>query len=154
VFQRPLGTLDDATGPGIGLLLRGEYNLMPRLNGTMRVGYVYSGQRAFDPGPEGVGVYLSKDNVPIWLGGKYFVTHQLYGFVEAGLDVIRSKAETRIFPDSSSARSTDLKAGASVGAGAFAGPLDLKVQFEILDLGHASDSMAILVGVGWNFWRS
>ena len=69
-------------------------------------------------------------------------------------DETRSKIETDIYPSSSSTSSTDGRFGATVGAGALVGPLDIKAQLEILDFGHTSGSMAIMVNVGYNFFKS
>jgi hypothetical protein len=153
-LQRPIGTLGEATGPGLGVLLRVEYNLIPNLNGTLRAGYVYSSPYEFDPGYEGVGENVSKHNLPIWVGGKYFVTDRIYGAAEAGLNIITTEVELHIFPYSNTHTSTAKKFGGTGGAGVVVGPVDIKAQLEILDFGHVSDSMAIMVNVGFNVLRS
>ncbi|MEP6655154.1 MAG: hypothetical protein ABJA82_17450 [Myxococcales bacterium] len=43
--------------------------------------------------------------------------------------------------------------GITVGGGYRTGDLDIRVALHVLDLGNAGDSMALVAGVGYNFWR-
>jgi hypothetical protein len=142
-FQLPLGNFADATGIGIGALVRGEFNIIPKLNLTFRTGYIYSLDK------DG----FSVSNIPAWVGGKYFITDMIYGAAEIGENILISKIpDVEVFGVTvGGGSSTDYKFGATVGAGVLLGPLDIKAQFEILSLGDASDSMALMVNVGYNF---
>jgi nucleoid-associated protein YgaU len=146
-FQLPLGNFADATGMGFGALVRGEFNVIPKLNITFRTGYIYS------LGKEILGVKYSVANIPAWAGGKYFITDMFYGAAEVGMNMFMSKVSGELFGVSMDTTSTDYKFGATIGAGALLGPLDVKAQFEILSLADAGDSMAIMVNVGYNFLK-
>ncbi len=146
-FQLPVGNLSDGTGVGFGALVRGEYNLMPKLNGTLRIGYIYSLKKDVGLGK------ASMDNIPIWVGAKYFLTDMFYGGAEVGLNLLQEKVETSAFGSTVSGSSSENKFGATVGAGALLGQLDVKAQLEILDFGHTSDSLALMINVGYNFLK-
>ena len=147
-FQLPLGNLADATGMGFGALVRGEYNLIPNLNGTLRAGYIYSLKK------DNSGLKSKVDNIPIWVGGKYFITDMIYAGAEVGLNMLKTTADISIAGISGSASSTENKFGGNVGAGVLlAGALDVRAQLEILDFGHSGDSMAVMVNVGYNFLK-
>lgn len=146
-FQLPLGTWADVTGMGFGALVRGEYKLMPNLNLTARLGYIYSLKK--DVG----GSKFSIDNVPIWAGAKFFLTDMIYAGAEAGINYVTAKTELSMLGTSVSASASEMNFGANVGAGALLGDLDLRAQLLVLDLGHAGDSMAVMINVGYNFLK-
>jgi ABC-type amino acid transport substrate-binding protein len=146
-FQLPLGNLADGTGMGFGALVRAEYNLIPSLNGTLRTGYIYSLSK------DTAGLKTSLNNIPIWVGGKYFITDMIYGAAEVGLNMLTATVSGEMFGVSVDTSSSENKFGGTVGAGALIGPLDVKAQLEVLDFGEAGDSMAVMVNVGYNFLK-
>lgn len=149
-FQLPFGDLADATGMGFGALLRFEYNVMPQLNLTARVGYIYSLNKEISQTVPLMGTIKAKygmDNIPIWVGAKYFLTDMIYGGVEVGANMLKGKVDM----NGVSASSTETKFGANVGAGVLLSGLDLRAQLEILNLSEAGKSMALMVNVGYNF---
>jgi hypothetical protein len=137
-FQLPLGTLADATGIGFGALARGEFKIIPHLNLTARTGFIYS---------------LSKNNfsvynVPFWVGAKYFLTDMFYGAAEIGENYMIIKTDYAFLGSSSFSGSYF---GATVGAGALIGQLDVRAQLEVLDFSSAGDFLALMINVGYNF---
>jgi hypothetical protein len=129
----PFGDWGDATGIGIGGLFRGEYPLMPNLNLTGRVGYLY---------------HLSKNSVtlhevPILVGAKYGFTDQIYGAAEIGLVYRKASCDLGC--------TSDTNLGFTIGAGYRMDALDFRLGLHILDLGHAGDSMQLVASVGYNF---
>jgi hypothetical protein len=137
-FQLPLGNFSDATGMGFGALARGEFKIIPKLNLTARTGFVYSLSKND----------FSVSNIPFWVGGKYFITDMFYGAAEIGENIFLVRTNFGYFGSSSY---TDENFGATVGAGVSIGKLDVRAQLEVLDLANASDSLAIMVNVGFNF---
>jgi len=139
-FALPVGKLGDGAGFGIGLLPRFEFTLAPKLNLTARLGYVY---------------HLEKNNVkfseiPVLVGAKYDLTDALYGAVELGL--VHSTVSADV-PFLGNVSSSDDNPAATIGVGYRAGDADLRLGLHILDLGHAGDSMELVLNVGYNFWR-
>ena len=77
---------------GFGGLVRGEYNVIPNLNVTLRAGYIYSLKKSETLETFfGDTVKMSVNNIPIWAGGKYFITDMIFGAVELGLNMLSSK---------------------------------------------------------------
>jgi len=142
-FQLPLGNFADVTGVGFGGLVRVEYSLIPNLNGTFRVGYIYSLKKDTD------GLKTSTDNIPLWVGTKYFLTDIIYGGAEVGLNLLWAKTEGTMAGLTQSQIALETKFGGTVGAGVLLGPLDVKAQLEILDFGHTNDSLALMINVGY-----
>ena len=154
-FQLPLGNMADVTGMGFGGLVRGEYNVIPNLNVTLRAGYIYSLKKSQTESlfGETVTAKSSINNIPIWVGGKYFITDMIFGAVELGLNMLSSKVEVSGGGQSGSISSSDNKFGTTVGAGVLLSGLEIKAQLVILDLGHAGDSMAVMANVGYDFLK-
>jgi len=146
-FQLPLGNFADATGLGFGGLLRGEYNLIPNLNGTLRAGYIYSLKK------DTAGFKTAVDDIPIWVGGKYFINEMIFAGAELGLNMLKTRVDGSLLGIPVSGSSTENKFGANVGAGVLLSGLEIRAGFEILDFGHSKDSMAILVNVGYDFFK-
>jgi hypothetical protein len=129
----PFGTWGDGVGIGIGALLRAEYGLMPKLNLTGRIGYIF---------------HLAKNDVkfhevPILVGAKYGITDQIYGAAEIG--AVYGKASCDLGCGS------DTNLAFTIGAGYRMDALDLRLGLHILDLGHAGDTMQLVLNVGYNF---
>jgi len=144
-FQLPLGNMADVTGMGFGALIRGEYKLMPNLNLTARAGYIYSLKK--DNG----GLKSSIDNIPIWVGGKFFITDMIYAGAEVGVNIMTAKVETSFLGTTVSGSSGETKFGGDVGAGLLLGDIDVRAQVLILDFGHSGDSMGVMINAGYNF---
>jgi hypothetical protein len=146
-FQLPLGNMADATGMGFGGLVRGEYKLMPNLNLTLRAGYIYSLKK------EQAGVKFSVNNIPIWVGGKFFITDMIYAGAEVGVNMMTFKSEGSLLGISMEGSSSENKFGGNVGAGVLLGDLDVRAQLLVMDFGHSGDSMAVMINVGYNFLK-
>ena len=146
-FQLPVGDLANQTGVGFAGLVRGEYKLLTKLSATMRAGYLYSLKTSWG------GLKRSIDDIPIWLGAKYFITDWFYGGAELGVNMIKAYYHLEIPGDvAMDGTSRQEKIGGDVGAGVLLLRLvDARVQFQILNFGHASDTMALMFSVGYNF---
>ena len=146
-FVLPLGNFSNAANAGIGALIRGEYSVMPKLNITGRLGFVY---------------YLTKDqgfdykfwNIPVLVGAKYDIAQGFYGAAEAGLFLNHASATVSI-PGfgSASSSNTETDFGATITAGYRMGDLDARVGLQWADLGHAGDTMGLMVNVGYSFMK-
>ena len=129
-FMLPLGDLADFTGPLIGPVLRGGYRVMPPLEVTARIGYLFGLSK--DQG----GASTSLSIIPIWAGARYFFMDPqagLYGAAELGLNLGSSKVE--ILGQSQSTSSTRL--GFNIGAGYVISkelPIDIRAQFSMINL--------------------
>lgn len=146
-FQLPLGNMGDVTGMGFGGLLRGEYRLIPNLNATLRAGYIYSLKK------DTAGFKSAVDDIPVWVGAKYFVNEMFYGGAEVGLNMLKSRVDGSLLGVPVSGSSTDNKFGGDVGVGALFGDFEARAQFQVMDFGHSKDSMAIMINVGYNFLK-
>ncbi len=144
-FQLPLGDLADLTGMGFGALVRAEYKLLPNLNLTFRTGYVYSLSKEIGTSK------LSISSIPIWVGGKFFLTDMIYAGAEVGANMLMAKSEMEFFGTSVSGSNTETKLGGNVGAGVLLGDLDLRAQLQVLNFGEAGKSMAVMINAGYNF---
>lgn len=157
-FGLPIGNLANGTGPQIGAVLRGGYMVMPELEVTLRTGYVFGLSKDV-----GFGVDASISYIPIMVGGRYFVMSPgagLYGGLELGPNILMLKAGggtatygpvTVAVPSSST---TDVKFGGQLGIGYVISkelPLDIKAQFQMLDIGDAGNSMTVGLNVGYTF---
>jgi hypothetical protein len=134
----PVGDLADGAGLGIAALGRFEYNVAPKINLTGRLGYIH---------------HLDKNNVtlsdiPVYAGVKYFLSEQLYGAGELGLNSVKAKVEIL----GTSASNSESNIGAGFGAGYLMDKIDLRAGVNIYDLGEAGKSMTLLVTAGYNFW--
>jgi hypothetical protein len=137
---------------GLGGLMRVELTLIPRLNLTLRGGYIYGLKHHLKDTFQDVDYKTS--TLPIWIGGKYFVTDMIYGAVEAGYNRLTWSYDGTLAGVPSHNSGTGNKYGGTVGAGVLLiGRLDVKAQLEVLDIGHAGDTMAIMVNVGYDFLR-
>ena len=76
-FMLPIGDLADASGPQIGPLVRFGYRVIPALELTGRVGYLFGLSKD-------QGLFKSSDsNIPIWIGARYFFMDAPAGFYGA-----------------------------------------------------------------------
>jgi hypothetical protein len=152
VLQNPLDSgLRRRTDFGLGGLVRFEYILIPRLNLTARVGYIYAMQKASTD--DGNKIKRAVDNIPVWVGGKYFVTNSIYGAAELGLNMLTDSKETSKPGENSEiekkTESTGKYAfGMNVGAGVLVKAIDIRAQLGFLEI--PKGSMALLVTAGFN----
>lgn len=152
-FQNPVSSsLRDSTDLGLGVLVRFEYVLRPRLNVTARAGYIYSLQKGVTVNSNKV--KNSVDNIPVWVGGKYFVLDNVYAGAELGLNMLTVSSETTSVSGSDIEKTTETsgeyKVGMNVGAGVLLKSVDIRAQLAVLDFGKAGDSMALLITAGFN----
>lgn len=141
-----------ATDLGLGVLVRAEYVLRPRLNLTARAGYIYSLQKAHTL--NGNKIKNTVDNIPVWVGGKFFFLDKIYCAAELGLNMLTISSERTAVDgsnvDKNTATSGEYKVGMNVGAGVLLKPIDIRAQLEVLDLAKTGDSMALLITAGFN----
>jgi len=136
---------------GVGGLLRVELTLIARQNLTLRGGYIYGLKHHFQDTFQDLDYKTS--TLPIWIGGKYFVTDMIYGAVEVGYDRLKWSYSGTLAGVPSYNSGTSSKYGGTVGAGVLIGPLDLKAQLEVLDIGHAGDTVAVMINAGYSFLK-
>jgi hypothetical protein len=157
-FMLPTGDLSDATGPFIGPLVRFGYRVMPPLEVTARIGYLFGLGK-----DQGAGVSTSFSDIPIWLGARYFFMEPyagLYGAAEIGANVLKPHYS----PDLPSSPLTDeltksrTRFGFNLGVGYVISkdlPIDFRLQLTHLNLigtetGEKA-SIAIGLSVGYTF---
>jgi len=143
----PLGNFSDAAGVGIGVLGRYEYILTPQVNLTGRLGFTYFLSK--DIG----GVSVNYWTIPILVGAKLAVIPNLYVAGEIGLfNNHYTVAIPGIF-GGGTASGSETDFGLTLGGGYRLGDLDFRASLEFLNLGHAGDSMSLVVSAGYNFWK-
>lgn len=136
---------------GLGGLLRVELNLIQKLNLTLRGGYVYGLTHHLQNTFQDINYKTS--TIPAWIGGKYFVTDMIYGALEVGYDRFKWSYDGTLVGVPSNNSGTANKFGGTVGAGVLIGPVDAKAQLEVLDINHASNTMAVMINVGYDFLK-
>lgn len=156
-FLLPLGDFGKATGPLIGPIFRFGYSVMPQLELTGRIGYLFGIGKTPDNVPAGADVSTSVSNIPIWLGARYFFMEPhagLYGTAELALNLMTSHAT--VLGASSSTGIT--REGFNVGAGYVISkdlPIDIRAQLSMLNLlGKETGEttfLAIGVSAGYTF---
>jgi hypothetical protein len=146
-FVVPLGNFSDGAGLGFGALLRYEYNIMPKLNATGRLGFVY--HLGKDQTLLGTTVTTTFYDIPVLVGAKYDIIDALYLAGEVGF--FYNHASASVGGVSASTSETDF--GLNVGAGYRMGDLEVRAGLQFNDLGHASDTMSIVANVGYSFMR-
>jgi hypothetical protein len=132
----PLGNFGDVAGLGIGALLKFGFSVSEAIMITARAGYIH--HLAKDVG----GTDFKYAQVPIMVGGKYMFG-DAYGAAEIGM--VRASIDV----GAGSASETNLAFG--VGGGYMVGDLDLRLSFNMIDLGHAGDSQELMINVGYDF---
>jgi hypothetical protein len=147
----PLGNFSDGAGIGLGALLRYEQAMLPNLNLTGRLGFIYHLPKTqVVPG-------FSADTkfwtIPVLAGVKFALNQSFYAAGELGLFFNHASVDVSGGGfGSGSSSSTETDVGVTLGGGYRTGDLDIRAGLHILDLGHAGDSMAIALNVGYNFW--
>jgi hypothetical protein len=155
-FMLPIGDLADGTGPLIGPIVRFGYRVMPPLEVTARIGYLYGLSKSQAAGPLG-DIKTSISDIPIWVGARYFFMEPyagLYGAAEIALNLMSAKAEVA----GSSASTSITREGVNLGAGYVISkdlPIDIRAQFSLLNLlGKETGEktfMAIGLSAGYTF---
>lgn len=146
-FVPLLGDLSNAAGPGFGALAAGGYRPLPPLEITARVGYVHHLSRDHGGGSTGIA------EIPVLFGARYHFfqgKNGPYAGAELGPDYVIGRASTGAF-GGGTASDSELKVGATLGAGYLYRGFDARAQAFVLDLGHAGDSLALMVNVGYRF---
>ncbi|MBL8608381.1 MAG: hypothetical protein JNL38_13740 [Myxococcales bacterium] len=146
-FVPLIGDLSNAAGPGIGVLGAAGYRPMPSLEVTARLGYIHHLNKDFGGGTTGI------SQIPALLGARYHVFPTLstpYVAAELGPNYVIARSSTGAF-GGGSASSSELKVGATIGAGYMYKGFDARAQAFVLDLGHAGDTLALMVNVGYRF---
>jgi hypothetical protein len=126
----PVGNFGDGAGIGFGGLLRYEFTVANPVNITGRGGFMY---------------HLEKNTVtfftfPLLVGTKIKLGEKAY----LGL-------ETGAFINHSDPGGFDAALGFTLGVGYRISSVDLRIGAEMLDAGHAGDSIALTGGLGYNF---
>ncbi len=148
-FVLPIGDLGDAYGPQIGPLLRVGYRVIPALEVTARVGYLY-GLAKSQPSPIGE-IKASLNTIPIWLGARYFFMQPgagAYGAAEFGLNMLSGKVE---FGGQSQTGDTQSRFGFNVGAGYVISkdlPIDIRAQFMHMNIAGTKEGEKAALGIG------
>lgn len=153
-FMLPVGDLSDATGPLIGPVIRFGYRVMPPLEVTGRIGYLFGMKKELDLGIAKVDMGLNV--IPIWVGARYFFMEPqagLYGAAEIGANIMSpSVSGGGPAPDSLT------RFGFNVGAGYVISkelPIDIRAQLTHLNLlgTETGETAALAIGIsaGYGF---
>jgi hypothetical protein len=153
----PVGRFSDYTGLQLGPLLRLGYRVVPRVEVTLRSGYLFGFNTR-----SGAGISLNVSNIPIWLGARYFFSAEpaagFYGAVEIGANLMLSHFDANGGPFVPSGSAALDRGGFNVGAGYVLRkdlPIDVRLQFSYLNLVAADpvDGSLITLGlsVGYTF---
>lgn len=149
----PVGDLADATGIGLGALLRYENKLQNNLAMTARAGYIMGLEKEVTTTAGGItfkGSY-GLDVIPVMLGAVYRTTGTpdgLFLSAEIGANFLKGHATVG---STTTTGDTETKFGANVGVGLRADVLSFRGGLNILDLGHIDTSMGLMVSVGYDF---
>lgn len=141
LFVLPVGTMSNLTGPMIGPVLRGGYRIIPPLELTARLGYLFAFGKS-----QGAGVSTSVTDVPLWLGARYFVQDWPagpYAAAEIGMNFLTAHTPGPSYGDT--------RAGFNLGVGYVVSkdlPIDLRLQFSYLNLIGAGSNEGTLLGIG------
>jgi hypothetical protein len=125
----PVGNFSDGAGVGFGGLLRYEFSVMSSTNITLRAGFMY---------------HLEKNSstfysIPLLGGVRVRLGQWAFIAAEAGAFVNHpGKFDTAL--------GFTFAVGYRVSTG-----VDLRLGAEMVDAGHAGDSIALIGGVGFNF---
>ena len=150
LLMLPVGRFSNYTGVQLGPLLRIGYRVLPRLEATIRSGYLFGFQTT-----NGAGISLSVSNIPIWLGARYFFNDPeprgLYGAVEIGANLMQSHFDANGGPFVPSGSAALTRGGFNLGAGYVIGkdlPVDLRLQLSYLNLVAADPVDGSLITIG------
>lgn len=152
----PIGNFSDVTSIMIGGVLKYEMGVTPNIGVTGRVGFFYGLSKSIGPISYGV------SDLPVWVGGRYYFMGGGEG-AHAGVEIGLNDLMTRVGGYTQSAGGitinvpsvshSDVKFGLNIPVGYKIGDLDIQAQYSLLDIGHAGDTMAVGVTVGYNFLK-
>jgi hypothetical protein len=132
----PVGRFSDYTGLQVGPLLRLGYRVVPRLEVTLRSGYLFGFNTTST-----AGISLNVSNIPIWLGARYFFgaepTAGFYGAAELGANLMLSHFDANGGPFVPSGSAALDRGGFNLGAGYVLRkelPFDVRLQLSYLNL--------------------
>ena len=123
VVDMPMGTFGDVVGIGFGAAVVGEYKVADKMVATFTTGYLmFSGKEDF---------FGDWSIIPLMVGGKYYFADNMYGTVQAGLNMVSITIPSFDFfgvtvPESTASSS---EFGYAVGAGYEMGDIDLLVKY-------------------------
>ena len=151
-FMLPLGDFGKAAGPQIGPLVRFGYRVIPALELTGRVGYLFGLSKEVGP------FKSSLSNIPIWVGARYFFMDApagFYGAAELAINLMSAKIEA----GGQSASTSVTREGINLGVGYVISkelPIDLRAQFSLLNLlgkeTNETSFTAIGISAGYSFF--
>ncbi|MGH7294435.1 MAG: outer membrane beta-barrel protein [Polyangiaceae bacterium] len=148
-FVLPIGDMANFTGPQIGVLLRGGYRVIPPLELTGRIGYLFGLDKS-----QGNGLSKNFSNIPIWVGARYFFMDApagLYGAAEVGLNAQTAHASGNVGGVSVSGSAGATREGFNIGAGYVVSqdlPIDIRVQFSDFNLLGTNSGEKAELGIG------
>jgi hypothetical protein len=148
MFFLPVGDLADATGPGIGILGRFGYRVIPALEVTGRIGYIFGLSK------ENGAIKTSISNIPIWAGARYFIMNPAAGLWaggELGVNLLQFSSEGSVLGASLSSSSSETRFGFNLAAGYVISedlPIDIRAQFSYLNLLGTESNEKGLFGIG------
>jgi hypothetical protein len=150
LFVLPISTLSNVTGPQIGPLLRGGYRVIPPLEITARVGYLFAFGKT-----QPSGASSSVTDIPIWLGARYFVMDAPagpYAAAEIGMNFLTASLSGTVGGQNVSSSTGDTRAGFNLGVGYVLSkqlPIDVRLQYSYINLiGANSQGEGTLMGIG------
>lgn len=160
LFVLPVGNLSDVTGPQIGPLLRVGYRVMPQLEATARIGYLFAFGKSVDLGG-GNKASASVTDIPVWIGARYFFMEAPagpYAAAEIGMNFLNASASGTVNGQSASTSNGDTRAGFNLAAGYVYSkelPIDVRLQFSYLNLigaGNEGGLMGIGLSAGYSLF--
>ena len=148
-FMLPVGDFTKYTGVQLGPLLRLGYRVVPRLEITLRSGYLFGLNTT-----AGAGFSLNVSNIPIWAGARYFFTDAsagFYGAAEIGANLMLSHFDANGTEAVASGSAALDRGGFNLGAGYVLSkdlPIDVRLQLSYLNLIAADDGGSALLTIG------
>ncbi len=140
--QLPVGNFSNHVGVGIGGLGDIEAGMYPGLALTARSGYIYHFQYRDE----------TFSQVPV-LGGAKFTLPATPIYVAGELGAVFAHTERTsgsFFTNSSTTNNTYF--GWDAGVGSSAGPVDIRLTFNVLDANNMTNSMTLGLSLGFNLW--
>ena len=144
-FGVPVGNYSNINGVGGGLMLTGEYPMMPELSLTARVGFQYHSDKDL-----GLGASGHVHSIPFLFGARYYFMPERQGFfgaAELGLFDLIAGASS----GGQSASSSEVKLGVGVGVGYQMKQWNARVNLHSQSVGSFGDTMMVTAGVGYQF---
>lgn len=144
-FGLPLGNYSDVNGVGAGLMLTGEYPMMPELSATLRIGFQYHSDKDL-----GAGVSSHVHSIPVLFGARYYFMPErqgLFGAAELGFFDLMAGASA----GGTSATSSEVKFGVGAGIGYQMKQWNARINLHSHSIGDFGDTLMVTAGVGYQF---